>query len=177
MMRNLMLFILTLFGAIGVACQDVTVGFLVTESASYDPDTMIVRRVLNLEDREIVNPEWEQMLDWGYTEEDLIEMEIPHKIVVHGEDYDRNRLDLPWASTTIQGVDGTQPMYVSIKEVNTDTGDVDAMMNVLSVRGDGTFLLPTHVESIPTGRYRISLTFANEGYSKDVNDCFTIIVK
>lgn len=176
-MRNLMLFILTLFGLLGVGCQDVTVGFLVTESASYDPDTLVVRRMLDVEDREIVNPEWEDMLGWGFSEEDLIEMEIPYKIMAHGEDYDRERLGLPWASTTIQGVDGTQPMHVSIKDVKTDTGDIDAMMKVLTVRGDGTFQLPTHVESVPAGRYEVSLTFTNEGYSKDVNDCFTIIVK
>lgn len=33
------------------------------------------------------------------------------------------------------------------------------------------------VIDIPVGRYVISLTFSNEGYSKDVDNCFTIIVK
>lgn len=176
MMKNIIILIVALFGLFGTACQDVTVGYLVTESASYDPDTMIVRRVLNLEDREIVNPEWEEMSAW-FSPEELEEMGISYKIIVHGEDYDRDRLQLPWASTTIQGVEGTQPLYVTISKVITDAGNVDSMLKLLTVRGDGTLQLPAYVGELPAGRYVISLNFKNEGYSKDVDNCFTIIVK
>lgn len=50
------------------------------------------------------------------------------------------------------------------------------MWEVLKVSGDGTFSMPVYSD-VPVGRYRISLTFTNEGYTQDVNDCFTIIVK
>lgn len=175
-MKSIIFLILVTLGLLGMACQDVTIGYLVVESAGYDPDTMIVKRVLDLDDREIVNPEWEEMSEW-YSPDELEEMEIPYKIVVRGEDYDRNRLELPWASTTIQGVEGTQPIHVTINKVTTDIGDVDSMLKLLTVRGDGTLQLPTYLGGLSIGRYVISLNFKNEGYSKDVDDCFTIIVK
>lgn len=175
-MKNIIVCILVLLGLFNIACKDVTIGYLVTESAGYDPDTLIVKRVLDLDDREIINPQWLDLSEW-YSPEKLEEMGIPYKIIAHGEDYDRHRLELPWASTTIQGVEGTQPMFVEISRITTDTGDVDAMLKLLTVRGDGTFQLPLQVESIPVGRYRISLAFTNEGYSKTLDDCFTIIVK
>ncbi|MFR5657941.1 MAG: hypothetical protein ACLUDU_08040 [Butyricimonas faecihominis] len=66
--------------------------------------------------------------------------------------------------------------YVSIKNITSTSGDPEKLWEVLSVRGDGTFEMPLH-HDVPAGRYVISLNFRNEGYSKDVNDCFTIIVK
>lgn len=176
-MRNIFLFMVIVAGFSGMtACHDVTVGFLLTEDAGYDPDSLVVRRVLDVEEREMVNPQWEEMSQW-YTPEQLDEMGIPYKIIGPGPDYDRQRLGLPWASTTIQGVDGTQQIYVSIAKIDTETGGAQAMQKLLTVRGDGTFQLPADVSSVPAGRYRISLNFRNEGYSKDVNDCFTVIVE
>ena len=50
------------------------------------------------------------------------------------------------------------------------------MKKLLTVRGNGMFKLPLDISSIPVGRYMISLNIYNEGYSHDVDDCFTIIV-
>ena len=50
------------------------------------------------------------------------------------------------------------------------------VLEQVKVYGDGTFEVPLQ-HTIPVGRYVISLNFRNEGYSKDVDDCFTIIVK
>jgi hypothetical protein len=58
----------------------------------------------------------------------------------------------------------------------TTTGNAEKMWEYLKVYGAGTFEVPLK-HDIPIGRYLISLNFKNEGYSKDVNDCFTIIVK
>ena len=160
---------------LSASCHEPTVGYLVTEYASYDPDTLVVRHVLDNDPGE-PNPEFQMYLDWGLSAADIINMGIPERINT-GVDYDRDRLGLPWASTTIQGVEGTQPRYVTIKRITSDTGDPEAMAALLTVRGDGTFQLPTDVTSIPVGRYVISLNFTNEGYSKDLDDCFTIIVE
>ena len=56
------------------------------------------------------------------------------------------------------------------------TGDAGKLKAVLTVKGDGMLNVPCH-HDIPVGRYVISLTFSNEGYSKDVDNSFTIIVK
>ena len=65
---------------------------------------------------------------------------------------------------------------MSIKSITTDEGDIEKLSTYLSVRGNGMLQIPVK-NDIPAGRYKISLTFTNEGRSQDVNDCFTIIVK
>lgn len=174
-MKHLILLTSVWVALLGVSCHETTIGYLVTEYASYDPDSLIVRRVLDNSPGE-PNPEFQMYLDMGLSFIDIINMGIPERINA-GEDYNRDRLGLPWASTTIQGVEGTQPRYIVIKRIVSDTGDPDAMAALLTIRGDGTFQLPTDVSSIPVGRYVMSLTFTNEGYSKDLDDCFTIIVE
>lgn len=174
-MKHLILLTSVWVALLGVSCHETTIGYLVTEYASYDPDSLIVRRVLDNSPGE-PNPEFQMYLDMGLSFIDIINMGIPERINA-GEDYNRDRLGLPWASTTIQGVEGTQPRYIVIKRIVSDTGDPDAMAALLTIRGDGTFQLPTDVSSIPVGRYVVSLTFTNEGYSKDLDDCFTIIVE
>ena len=114
------------------SCQDVTVGFLQVEDASYNTDTMVVVNKADL-DPDDARIKWNQ----------------------------------PWVSN---------PIEVTIKAIKTQTGDVAKMKEYLIVYGDGTLELPLE-HDIPEGRYLISLNFRNEGYSKDVDDCFTVIVK
>ena len=123
------------------SCQDVTVGFLQVEDASYNTDTMVVGNKADL-DPDDARIKWNQ----------------------------------PWVSNPIEGVYGTAQIYVTIKAIKTQTGDVAKMKEYLIVYGDGTLELPLE-HDIPEGRYLISLNFRNEGYSKDVDDCFTVIVK
>lgn len=143
-MKNVILLLFTVLVLSMIGCQDVTVGYLLTEDVSYDPDTLVVKTVLDDEPG--------------------------------GEDYYRSKWGAPWVSTPIEGVEGTIAIYVSIKNITSTSGDPEKLWEVLSVRGDGTFEMPLH-HDVPVGRYVISLNFRNEGYSKDVNDCFTIIVK
>lgn len=72
--------------------------------------------------------------------------------------------------------EGTAQIYVDIKNVTTDVGDVDRLLEELTLLSSGVFSIPLH-NNIPVGRYVISLTFSNEGYSKDLDNCFTVIVK
>ena len=143
-MKNVILLLFTVLELSMIGCQDVTVGYLLTEDASYNPDTLVVKTVLDDELGE--------------------------------EDYYRSKWGAPWVSTPIEGVEGTIAIYVSIKNITSTSGDPEKLWKVLSVRGDGTFEIPLY-HDVPAGRYVISLNFRNEGYSKDVNDCFTIIVK
>jgi len=143
-MKNVILLLFTVLLLSMIGCQDVTVGYLLTEDASYNPDTLVVKTVLDDELGE--------------------------------EDYYRSKWGAPWVSTPIEGVEGTIAIYVSIKNITSTSGDPEKLWKVLSVRGDGTFEIPLY-HDVPAGRYVISLNFRNEGYSKDVNDCFTIIVK
>ena len=143
-MKNVILLLFTVLVLSMIGCQDVTVRYLLTEDASYNPDTLVVKTVLDDELGE--------------------------------EDYYRSKWGAPWVSTPIEGVEGTIAIYVSIKNITSTSGDPEKLWKVLSVRGDGTFEIPLY-HDVPAGRYVISLNFRNEGYSKDVNDCFTIIVK
>ena len=143
-MKNVILLLFTVLVLSMIGCQDVTVGYLLTEDASYNPDTLVVKTVLDDELGE--------------------------------EDYYRSKWGAPWVSTPIEGVEGPIAIYVSIKNITSTSGDPEKLWKVLSVRGDGTFEIPLY-HDVPAGRYVISLNFRNEGYSKDVNDCFTIIVK
>ena len=144
-MRNLIILIgFVLFAWLEDGCQDIRVGYLLTEGASYSPDTLVIKTSNSLD-------------------------EI-------GEDYARIKWGQPWVSTPIEGVEGTSQVIVSIKNITSIQGDPGKLWEVLSVRGNGTFEVPLH-HDVPVGRYVISLNFKNEGYSKDINDCFTIIVK
>ena len=174
-MKNIIFFIFGLIVLSGISCQDVTIGYLLVDDASYNPDSLVVRKVLD-DDPGDPNPDYQMYLDMGLSPEDISNMGIPERLNA-GEDYYRSRWGFPWVSVPIEGIDGTAPIYVTIKDINSPTGsDTSALASVLSVRGDGTFVVPLK-HDIPVGRYVISLTFSNEGYSKDLDDCFTIIVE
>lgn len=155
------------------ACQDITPGYLQTEFAGYTMDSMVVKKTLDLTlpKANATFTYYTQRL--GKTPEWCISQGIYP--TTGGEEYKRDKYGWPWTSTPIEGVEGTKPIYVEIKSVTTDTGDADKMLQCLQVSGNGTFTLPVY-NDVPVGRYRISLTFSNEGYTQDVHNVFTIIV-
>ncbi|WP_018337816.1 hypothetical protein [Butyricimonas synergistica] len=164
---------------ISVRCQDVTVGYLSLDYAGYEIDSLVVKKELDITPPiETPNPTFQTFVNiFKMDPGDVISMGIYPTIKTGGgEDYDRNLYGIPWTSTPIEGVDGTSQIYVDIKNVTTDTGDVDLLLNELTILSSGVFSLPLH-NNVPKGRYKISLTFSNEGYSKDLDNCFTIIVK
>ena len=82
-----------------------------------------------------------------------------------------------WVSEQLQGYDGTKPIFITIKNVvATEGGDKDQFLKDVDFRGDGTFDIPLDHE-IPIGRYVVSLTIKNEGYTKYLDSIFTVIVK
>lgn len=166
----------------GVGCQDVTVGYLLTEDASYETDSMIVKKELDVTPPSWgvwENQEYYDLIDMGIPPEEILEMGVEptyEGMGGEGEDYYRLKWGQPYVSVPIEGVQGTQQIYISVKEIKTTDGNADKLAACLTVRGNGIFEVPIE-HDIPVGHYLISLNFSNEGYSKDVNDCFTIIVK
>lgn len=159
-------------------CRKAPIGFLTTEYASYEIDSLVVKTVLDTTPPLVMpNPEYEMLLQLGFNSAQLIAMGIyPTVSTGGGEDYDRHRLGIPWVSTPIEGVEGTLPITANIENVTTNIGDISKLLQQITVYGNGVFSIPvTH--DISPGRYVISLKFTNEGYSKSLKDIFTIIVK
>ncbi|WP_018338146.1 hypothetical protein [Butyricimonas synergistica] len=184
-MRNLLYSLIMV--CVTLSCHDIAEGYLFVNDAGYDPDSLLVRTDLDSGMVKGPNPSWEyfvsEFYDWGHKSmtweqwvEMLHEMGEYEEIDVPGKDYDRAHFDIPWVSTAIQGVQGTNPIYVSIAKVTTDKGDVDKFMEYVTVRGDGTFTVPFKHE-IPSGRYKVSLHFEGPGHSADFENIFTIIIQ
>lgn len=158
-----------------VGCHDATVGYLLVEDASYDPDSLVVRIKLDTASGER-NPEFQKYLDFGYGYLYVRDTMNIEERIDYGADYKWAVMEgHSWVSTKIQGVQGTLPVYTEIKAIRSAEGDAEVMWKELKVRGDGTFILPTFIKS-PIGRYSISLRFYNEGYTRELDDIFTIIV-
>lgn len=186
-MKNVILLISMFACVLAMSCHDITVGYLSTENAGYEPDTLEVKRVLTPDST--LNPRFEELVN-SYAAQNLYAMwgyASPEEFVIgvygvdqwdYNDDHTRVKLQIPWLSTKIQGVNGTQQIFIQIKDIkSTDGGSPETIAEFLTVRGDGMFKLPLGISSIPAGRYVISLNVYNEGYSKDLDDVFTIIVK
>lgn len=181
-MKNLKLGIIILFtlGGLWSGCHQDEIGYLITEYASYGVDSLVIRK--NLDTTEPVwgpNPEYQQYLDWGYTPEDIaifFPNVKPETWINAGADYFRVKNNQPWTGSQIEGIEGSAPIWLKVKSAQTDTGDATKLLECVTVRGNGIIEVPLE-NDIPVGRYLISLTVWNEGWSKDINDCFTIIVK
>ena len=65
-MKNLLILGILVFTAcLGSSCQDVTIGFLQTEDAGYNPDTMVVKKELDTTPpqlEEVDNPLYYELL-------------------------------------------------------------------------------------------------------------------
>lgn len=160
------------------ACHKTTIGFLDVEKASYAIDSMVVKIKLDTTAPvEMPNPTYYQLLNLGFTPDALATFGIYPTIKQSGGvDYDRNRLDIPWASTAIEGVFGTMPVRVTVSGITNESGGADKLKNIISIRSNGIVSVPLH-NDLPAGYYHLSLTFSNEGYTKKLENAFTIIVK
>lgn len=183
-MKNIVVLVVISIAGLCMGCHDVTVGYLWMNEPGYNPDSLIVKQVSSLDSAAPTwgvwpNPVWESMIADGLTPEQLEEWGVSPTMEGmggEGEDYYRVKWDQPYVSTAIEGVEGTDQIYVSLKSIDTDTGDIERLRNCIHIWGDGRIQVPLH-HDVPAGRYVISLNFSNEGYSKDVDNCFTIIVK
>lgn len=175
-MKILFTWMTTLVGAwLLASCHDITPGYLETENAVYKPDSLIIRSELDDAPGEI-NPDYEFYLGLGFSPDIIVNvLGIPERLNT-GEDYLRAKWGAPWVSVAIQGILGTNPIYMEVKNITSQDGSPEKMREYLSVGGNGAFEIPLE-HDIPPGRYKITLNVYNEGYSRDLVDCFTIIVK
>lgn len=160
------------------ACHKITVGYLITEDAGYEIDSIVIKSVLDITPPVVTpNPLYDMYLGFGFPPDFIIEIGIYPTIESGGgEDYARNKLGQPWTSTPIEGVLGTPPIVATIKDITSGTGDPEKLKRVITVRSNGILTIPLD-HQVPPGIYYISVTFKNEGYSKDINNAFTVIVK
>jgi hypothetical protein len=160
------------------SCRKVAVGYLITESAGYEIDSMVVKAELDITPPLITqNPLYDMYIGFGFPPDLIFEMGIyPTLEIGGGADYTRNKLGQPWTSTSIEGVLGTPPIILSVKEITSPNGDPEKLKQVIAVRANGILSIPLN-HGVPPGIYIISLNFKNEGYSKDKDDVFRIIVK
>lgn len=91
------------------------------------------------------------------------------------EDARQIKFEIPWQSTSIEGVQGTFPMHYSIKSITCDNGHPEAASQ-FTVARKGVIELPWN-HTVPPGRYVISLEVSNEGYTRLLDSVFTVIVK
>ena len=176
MKKLIIYFFIAIMASVGFSCQDVTVGYLITEYAGYSLDSLVIRTELDGSPGE-PNPEFQEWLDRGYTASQIEQWFGVTERINAGADYQRVAYKIPWTSSAIEGIEGSAPILCSVKSItSSDGGEVDKLQACISVRGNGVISVPLE-HHVPRGRYLISLNFSNKGWSEDVNDCFTIIVK
>ena len=130
------------------ACHEKTVGYLITENASYDPDTMYVRKTPD------------PQLDWF-----RIENKAPWKsLALQG--YEGTELIYFYVeSVTYEG-----PLSEAAGEEEAQN-----FMKNLSVRSGGALEYPFENDAVP-GTYKVSIRLTNPGYSHVLQDAMKIIV-
>lgn len=179
MKGRLIIGFLFMLGIMGIRCQDVQIGYLITEYASYGMDSLVLRKDLDLTPphQEMNELYWMYLNNGWATEEELKEWEwAPYEWVGEGEDYYRALTEQPWTSNPIEGIEGSTPIWCKIKSITSTDGDPDKLWECITVRGNGVIEVPFK-HNVPPGKYTISLNFSNEGWSRDLNDCFTVIVE
>lgn len=165
------------------SCKKIPVGFLMTEYASYNPDSLVLKSVLDTTMTDILNPDYQMMLDFGFTHDQIVSgalgFAIPQykKDYSNKEDYLRFKNNIPWATTPIQGLKGTAPIRIGVSEISPATPASEKMKKMITIRGSSGVIQIPLAHGLPAGRYTLSLAFSNEGWSKEIKNAFTIIIK
>lgn len=176
-MRTLIIIVSVLFFAL-YSCRDMTEGYLITENASYNPDSLIVlKNVSESEYITVPNPAYEAGIDAGKTPQELEQNGIFPTIQKENEHYVRVKNNSPWQTLYLQGYEGTEPITFEIETVTSTAGDEAARVfkNELVIRGKGYMSYPLKNEAVP-GKYHVSIRLTNSGYSQVVENAYTFIV-
>lgn len=168
--------IIIFFFIIGIifSCQKENVGFLNIEYASYSKDTLIVKIESNLELEPVINPKWLSLRERGFSESLIARLGVDKYTI--SPDALRVQKGAPWLSYPIEGIEGTNPIYVEYSLIETSDGDPDSFLNGSKLYGDGTIEIPFVHDIIP-GTYIISLCISNESGKKYLNRAITVIVQ
>ncbi|MCR9011407.1 hypothetical protein [Gabonibacter chumensis] len=84
---------------------------------------------------------------------------------------------IPWVTSPIESVFGTEPLIYSIAEVkNENPVNAELFRKSLTIIGGGRMYVEQNVEA-PPGRYIISVRIENEGQSTVLRNAFTFIIE
>lgn len=179
-MKQLKFILLLLFGTVmSSSCHKEPIGFLTTEYAVYTPDSLVLKTQLDTSTIVIPNPTFDFAISLGFTIEQLKIMGIfpTETVFTNPQDYKRYKNKTPWISPSIQGLKGTAPIKVEVADISPKGPAADLLQSLIEIRGSsGSIIIPTN-HNIPTGEYHLSLRFSNEGWTKERENIFRIIVK
>ena len=83
-----------------------------------------------------------------------------------------------WASNQISGVTGTNPITYEITNVKASNGgDAALFLEQVSIIGGGRVYFPSKDIKAPDGTYVLSIRVSNPGYTAELEDIFTVIIK
>lgn len=178
-----------LFCSFFAACVDQPLGYLEAEAARYDPNYIDIRNApmfmeenpdkgwtlsdfSTLYDERRYDENWDDNPDW----ETLYEADWTRYQIDYRENYNRYEQDsIPWVSTAIERVLGTQPIIASIHEVTSpDGGDVAEFKKNTIMYGNGVLVM---FKWIPLGTYMVSVKVSNEGNSAIIKDALKVIMR
>ena len=87
------------------------------------------------------------------------------------------KYNIPWNTSPLGGILGTQPMTYSIGEVkNEKPENAEMFRKSLSIMGGGIMFVAFDVEA-PAGTYTVSVVVENEGQRAVLEDAFTFILQ
>lgn len=83
------------------------------------------------------------------------------------------KFKIPWQSGEMEGVEGTNPVKYTIRNVRSEHPEV---VTQFRMSGRGRVELPWD-HTVLTGRYVIDMRIANEGHFCDLDSIFIVIVR
>ena len=89
------------------------------------------------------------------------------------EDARQIEFEIPWQSTSIEGILGTAPIRYSIKNIASEHPEATSQF---SMQGAGIIKLPWN-HTVSPGRYVFDVEVSNEGYNVVLERIFTVIVE
>lgn len=90
------------------------------------------------------------------------------------EDVRRIQFEIPWQTTTIEGVEGTLPIIYQIRSIACKQGQEEAERQFRMIR-KGVIELPWN-HTVPPGNYIFNLQLSNEGHSCAKDSLITIVI-
>lgn len=90
------------------------------------------------------------------------------------EDARRIQFEIPWQTTSLEGVEGTLPITYQIRNIVCKQGQEEATRQFRMIR-KGVIELPWN-HTVPRGDYVFNLQISNEGRSFDKDSLMTVII-
>lgn len=89
---------------------------------------------------------------------------------------ERIEFGIPWSTSVIQGVKGTEPLIYEIEEVTGGSAENAALFRkYVSAAGGGRLYVSMDVD-VPAGEYKVSVRVSNEGRTTVFPEAFTFVV-